>query len=107
VSLDGRLPPNWPAGTPVPAGATPAGSGSLVGSAHGVMIGVYQSPDAPEKVYAYYTTEPSIHTTSKRAVGSGSVYVGRVKISAPITAGVTILPYSGGSLIVMAITGGA
>src|SRR4051794_32702828 len=41
VSLDGKLPPNWPTAFPVAPGATPAGSGSLGNSDKTVMVGVY------------------------------------------------------------------
>ena len=40
LSLDGQLPPNWPSSFPVPSGATPAGSGSLVKAGSGALIGV-------------------------------------------------------------------
>jgi hypothetical protein len=71
------------------------------------MVGVYTSPDSPEKVYQYYTTQPSIITTSHSAIGLGSHYVGRVKISSPVDSAVTTAPHESGSLIVMVITGGS
>jgi hypothetical protein len=39
-------------------------------------------------------------------VGSGSNFVGRVSLTAPITANITIVPYQHGSLIVIVILGG-
>jgi hypothetical protein len=89
ISLDGKLPPNWPTDAPVPRSATPAGSGSLVGQSKGLIVGVYTSPDSPEKVCQYYTTQSSITTTSQAAVGHGSHYVGRVKISSPVDVVIT------------------
>jgi hypothetical protein len=106
LSLNGKLPPNWPSNTPVPPGARPAGSASLVGNAHGIKAGVYRSRQSPEQVYNFYTGDSSITTTSKSAVGSGSNFVGRVSITAPITANITIVPYQHGSLIVIVIPGG-
>jgi hypothetical protein len=106
LSLTGKLPPNWPPDVPVPPGADPAGSASLVGKSNGIKAGVYRSRQSPERVYEYYTTEPSITTTSKAAVGSGSNYVGRVSITAPVAANITIVPYQHGSLIVIVIPGG-
>lgn len=106
VSLNGKLPPNWPSDVPIPPGANPAGSASLVGKANGIMAGVYRSSQSPEEVYNFYASDSSITTTSKVGVGSGSNYVGRVSMSAPVTADVTIVPYQGGSLIVVAIHGG-
>lgn len=106
VSLNGKLPPNWPSNTPVPPGAHLAGSASLVGKSNGIKAGVYRSGQSPQQVYEYYTSESSITTTSKSAVGSGSNFVGRVSITAPITANITIVPYQHGSLIVIVIPGG-
>lgn len=106
LSLNGKLPPNWPSNTPVPPGAHPAGSASLVGDAHGIKAGVYRSGQSPQQVYDYYTSQSSITTTSKSAVGSGSNFVGRVSITAPITANISIVPYEHGSLIVIVIPGG-
>lgn len=106
LSLNGKLPPNWPANAPVPPGAHPAGSASLVGKSNGIKAGVYRSRQAPAQVYNYYTSQPSITTTSKSAVGSGSNFVGRVSITVPISANITIVPYQHGSLIVMVIPGG-
>lgn len=105
LSLDGHLPPNWPADVPVPSDAKPAGSGSLVGESSGVKVGVYTSRQSPDSVYQYYVSDPSIQMSSKSAVGSGSRFAGHVKMTAPVAATATIVPYQGGALIVVVITG--
>jgi hypothetical protein len=105
LSLNGKLPPHWPANAPVPHGAKPAGSASLVGKSNGVLAGVYTSRQSPEQVYEFYTTDKSITTSSQSSAGSGSSFVGRVSITAPIEANVTIVPYKGGSAIVMILQG--
>jgi hypothetical protein len=105
VSLDGRLPPGWPTNVPVPSGAEPAGSGSLVGKSNGFMIAVYKTTDSPQQVYDYYTTEPSITLTSKSSVGSGSTFVGRVQMTAPVTATTTIFPHDNETLIAITMRG--
>jgi hypothetical protein len=106
VSLNGQLPPNWPCCVPLPPGTYTAGSASLVGESNGIKAGVYRSRQSPQQVYNYYASDSSITTTSKAAVGSGSDFVGRVSISAPLTANITIVPYQRGSLIVIVIPGG-
>jgi hypothetical protein len=104
LSLDGKLPPNWPPKVPLPAKTTPAGSGSMVSESNGgVMVGVYKSESTPEEVYKFYVSEPSVTTESKAAAGSGSRFVGRLKISAPKEATITTVPSNGGALIVIAI----
>src|SRR4051794_3881173 len=42
LSLDGKLPPNWPAAFPVPPGASPGGSGSLQNSSTDTQVGVFK-----------------------------------------------------------------
>jgi hypothetical protein len=69
------------------------------------MAGVYRSPQSPEQVYEYYTTESSITVDTKAAAGSGAKYLGRVSITAPISANITIAPYQHGSVIVIVIPG--
>jgi hypothetical protein len=71
------------------------------------MVGVYRTSETPEKVYGFYTSDPSITTSTKAAVGSGSSFVGRVTMTAPVSAAVTIVPYQNETLIVMVITGGS
>jgi hypothetical protein len=105
LSLDGKLPPGWPTNVPVPSGAEPAGSGSLVGTSNGLKIAVYKTTDSPQQVYDFYTTESSITLTSQSSVGSGSNFVGRVKMTAPVTATTTIVPHDGETLIAITITG--
>jgi len=109
ISLNGKLPPNWPTNVPVPAGATPAGSGSLVGSSKGVMIGVYQTTAAPDSTFSYYTanppSDPSMKTASPSTVGVGSNFVGKVELTAPVTGNVAVLGRGGTTLIVIVLTG--
>jgi hypothetical protein len=70
------------------------------------MAGVYRTLQSPQQVYNYYTTDSSITVSTKAAAGSGAKYLGRVAITAPISANVTITPYQHGSLIVIVIPGG-
>ena len=106
LSLDGKLPSHWPSNIPVPPGAHPAGSASLAGKSNRVDAAVYKSDRSAQQVYDYYTSGSSIQTTSKSALGSGSHFVGRVKVTSPTAEDVTIVPHSHGSLIVMVIPGG-
>lgn len=104
LSLDGRLPPNWPADAPVPEGAKVAGSGSLVSGSQGVLIGVYSTSQAPDKVYNFYTTSSDVTVASSSAVGSGSAFIGTVRVTAPVQANVVVLAHEGVTYIVMEVT---
>lgn len=101
VSLDGKLPPNWPSSFPVPAGAKAAGSGSLGGSSSTVMVGVYTTSKSAPDTFSYYTSNPKGLTTSgAKSVGSGSNYVGSVNITAPNTGSVTVVQHDSTTYIV-------
>jgi hypothetical protein len=111
LSLTGDLPPNWPTSFPTPEGATPAGSGSLVNSTAGTLIGVYTTDQSASDAFDYYKTNTSLDVTSSSSAGVGTAYVGTVKLggtydgSSVVVAGandttyivITIKPSSGGS----------
>ena len=96
LSLDGQLPPNWPATFPVPSAATAAGSGSLVNQDKGVMIGVYSTSESPQDVYNFYKTNSSLTVTSSKSAGAGSAYLGTIKLGAQ---------YDGSSVVVASLSG--
>jgi hypothetical protein len=111
LSLTGDLPPNWPTSFPTPKGATPAGSGSMVNSSTGTLIGVYTTDEAASDVFEFYKTNSSLDVTSSSSAGLGSAYVGTVKLGGSYDGGsvvvagasdttyivITIKPVSGGS----------
>lgn len=106
LSLNGELPPHWPHDAPVPPGSHTAGSASLVGESHGLMAGVFRNRQSPEEVYSYYTTANSITVQSQSAVGSGNRFAGRVVVTRPVDANVTVVPYQHETLIVIVIPAG-
>jgi len=91
LSLDGKLPPNWPSDFPVPRDATAVGSGSLGGSSSTTSVAVYSTSQSASDVLAFYTGNSKLTTASSSLIGSGSNLVGSVKITDPYTAGVTSL----------------
>ena len=105
LSLNGQLPPNWPASFPVPQGATPAGSGSLAGSSSGVKVAVYTTSATAEETFAFYkATSSGLTTSNATTVGIGTSYVGRLKMSAPYIGSVTVVDHNGTTYIVIVIT---
>lgn len=103
VSLDGRLPPNWPGTFPIPSGATPAGSGSLGGSSSTGMVGVFRTPEPPADTFTYYTSSSTVTTTNPRTVGAGSTYVGSTRVTAPYPGSVTVAGRSDTTFIVIVL----
>jgi hypothetical protein len=106
VSLSGALPPNWPTSFPVPQGATPAGSGSLVGATAGVKVAVYGTSASPADTFDYYKSNPQLTTSGARSVGAGSTYLGSLKVTAPYSGSVTVVSRNNSTYIVIVLTGG-
>ena len=104
VSLDGKLPPNWPSSFPVPSGAKVAGSGSLGGSSSTAMVGVYTTSQSAPSTYSYYTTNAGLTTSGGKTVGAGSTYVGSANITAPYTGSVTVLQHDSTTYSVIVLT---
>jgi len=92
LSLDGQLPPNWPTGFPVPSGAVPAGSGSLVNGGSGVLVGVYTTADSPSDTFSFYASDAALTVTKSGSVGSGDWYVGTIQFSGDPSGNVTVVP---------------
>jgi hypothetical protein len=107
LSLNGQLPPNWPAGFPVPNGATPAGSGSLVNGGTGVMTGVYTTTQPPADVYNFYKSNPSLTITKSGSVGTGDKYVGTLELGGTYPGNTTIVAAGNGTNIVVTLKGGS
>jgi hypothetical protein len=103
LSLDGQLPPNWPADFPVPSGATPAGSGSLAKGGSGVTIGVYTTTQAPTDAFNFYKTNSSLTITKSGSVGTGDKYVGTVEFTGTFTGNVTVVAAGSGTNIVVTL----
>jgi len=107
LSLNGQLPPNWPAGFPVPSGATPAGSGSLVNAGSGVMIGVYTTTQPPADAFNFYKSNSSLTITNSKSIGTGSTYVGTLELGGSYTGNITIVAAGSGTNIVVTLKAGS
>jgi hypothetical protein len=103
VSLDGQLPPNWPSGFPVPAGAQVAGSGSLGGASSTEHVAVYSTTQSPSDTFSFYSSNTRLTTTSAKSAGTGSSFVGSVQVTAPYTGSVTVVSHSGTTYIVIVL----
>jgi hypothetical protein len=103
VSLDGRLPPNWPASFPLPQGATPVGSGSLGSSSTTAMVGVFNTGGSPEDAYSFYASQAGLAVESQSSIGGGQAYVGTVKFGGSPSGRVTIVPKDGQTLLIITL----
>ena len=97
LSLNGQLPPNWPSSFPVPSGATPAGSGSLVKQGSGVMIGVYSTSQSSTDTFNFYKSNSSLTVTSSKSAGVGSVYLGTIKLGGSYAGSSVVITSTGGT----------
>ncbi|HUK68226.1 MAG TPA: hypothetical protein VLW50_05655 [Streptosporangiaceae bacterium] len=104
LSLDGKLPPNWPSQFPVPSGAKAAGSGSLGGSSSATLVAAYTTSQSAPDAFGFYTGNPKLTTSDQKTVGAGASFAGSAKITAPYTGSVTVVSHSGTTYIVIVLT---
>ena len=104
LSLDGKLPPNWPSQFPVPPGAEVAGSGSLGGSSSATLVAAYTTSQPAPDAFTFYKDNSTLTTSGQKSAGAGARYVGRMKITAPYTGSVTVVSHSGTTYIVIVLT---
>lgn len=103
LSLDGKLPPNWPSSFPVPPGATAAGSGSLGSSSSATLVAVYTTSQAPSDAFDFYKNNTSL-TTDPSGAGIGQAFAGRAKLQGQYSGSVTVIGSEGNTLIVVVLT---
>ncbi len=101
LSLDGKLPPSWPAGFPLPPGTTPAGSGSVANTQKAHMIAVFRTSGTGEDAFAFYRDSTTLSVSQARSVGSGSTFVGRLQLSGPYEGSVTVTQTGGQTYLVV------
>jgi hypothetical protein len=104
VSINGKLPPNWPSGFPVPSGTHVAGSGSVAGSSSATSIAAYTTSQSPSDAFTFYESNSKLTTSGGNSVGVGSHFIGAMKITAPYTGSVTVVAHSGATYIVVVLT---
>lgn len=90
VSLDGELPPNWPADFPLPKGSKVAGSGSLASATEGVMVGVYTNPSAADDVFGDLRSTSELNPSEVKSISPGGAFLGRMDISGTYDGSVTV-----------------
>ena len=105
LSLDGKLPPDWPSGFPVPSRAKVAGSGSVSGSSSGAHVAAYTTSQSPSDVFGFYKNNSQLTTSSAKSVGAGSAFAGRMQITKPYTGSVTVVSYNSTTYFVIVLTG--
>jgi hypothetical protein len=105
LSLDGQLPPGWPAAFPIPPGATPAGSGSLIKDQSGGMVAVYRLSGTPQVAFSFYTDNKDLNITDASSVGLGQAFVGRAKLNGTYQGSVSVGGAGGGDLLVIVLSG--
>jgi hypothetical protein len=108
LSLDGKLPPNWPSEFPVAPGASPAGSGSLGNTSKTTLVGVYSTTGSAQDAFNFYKSTSAYTVDSSSSAGIGSAFVGSVEFSGSYQGSATIASLSGTTYIVIVLeTGGA
>lgn len=106
LSLDGNLPPNWPAGFPIPSGATAAGSGSLGDTSKTGMVGVFSTAAAPSDTFNFYKSNSSLTVSNPTSAGVASAFVGKVTLGGQYAGSVTVAGVGTTTLIIVVLTSG-
>jgi hypothetical protein len=100
LSLDGKLPPGWPSGFPIPPGATSAGSGSIGGSKESHMIAVFDYPGTGQDAFDFYKSNSTLTVNNATSVGTGSTFVGRMELTGNYSGSVTVTGFNGQTYVV-------
>lgn len=103
ISLDGRLPPNWPADFPAPAKSEVAGSGSVAGSSSGVMVGVYTTKQSGSDTFNAYKADSALKPSEVKSVSPGSTFLGTMKIGGSQDGSVTVTSIDGTTYVVVVL----
>ena len=106
LSLDGNLPPNWPAGFPIPSGATAAGSGSLGNTSKTGMVGVFSTAAAASDTFNFYKNNSSLTVSNPTSSGIASAFVGKVTLGGQYAGSVTVAGVGTTTLIIVVLTSG-
>jgi hypothetical protein len=101
LSLDGKLPPHWPAKFPVAPHAKRAGSGSRGGASRTVLVGVYTSTDTPEHTYSFYRSTKAFTVERASSLGTGSAFAGTAAFSGRYSGSVTVLSHDESTYVVV------
>lgn len=107
LSLDGKLPPNWPSGFPVPEGATPSGSGSLGGSDRTVMVAAYSTSMSGADVFSFYESSTELTVENPTSGGIGDAFAGRLTLTGTYEGSVTVVGGSSATIVVVLKSPGA
>jgi hypothetical protein len=105
LSLDGQLPPNWPSDFPLPPGATPAGSGSLLKGDSGGMVAAFRITGTPQETFAFYMARDDLGITDSSSVGLGGAYLARARMTGSYEGSVSVGGASAGDLLVVVLKG--
>jgi len=103
LSLNGNLPPGWPAAFPIPTGAEAAGSGSLGGSSSGAMVGVYTVSGSATDAFNFYKNSTDLTVTQSKNVGAGSAFVGSVQFSGTYDGSATVAGRNSSTYLVIVL----
>lgn len=101
ISLSGELPPNWPKDFPAPKQSDVAGSGSLVKSSAGGMVGVYTTRQSASDTFEAYKSNSDLDVSDVKSVSPGDVFLGTMKIGGQFQGSITVTSVGGTTYVVV------
>ncbi len=106
LSLNGKLPPNWPSSFPAPKDSKVAGSGSVAGSESGYKVAVYSTRQSGQDVFDSYKSQTSLYPTDVKSVQPGGLFLGSMKISGSQDGTITVTERDGNTYVIVVLSGG-
>jgi hypothetical protein len=106
LSLDGKLPPDWPKDFPLPDSAEPAGSGSAAQTDKGVQVAVFTTKESTRDTLDFYSDNDDLKTDNRSFAGAGSNEIGSLDLVEPYTGSVTVVSRDGKGYLVVNLSGG-
>jgi hypothetical protein len=103
LSLNGKLPPDWPKDFPVPADATPEGSGSLGGSSTTTQVAVYSTTQPGDDVFDFYKSNAQLDVSSPKSAGAGESFLGTLQFSGTFDGSLAVLGHDDKTFVVIAL----
>jgi hypothetical protein len=102
LSLDGKLPPDWPSDFPLPSDAKPEGSGSIGGSSSTTQVAVYSTTQPADDVFDFYKNT-QLDVSSPKSAGAGESFIGTLQFSGPFDGSLAVLAHDDKTFVVIVL----
>jgi hypothetical protein len=103
LSLNGKLPPDWPSDFPLPSDAKPEGSGSIGGSSSTTQVAVYSTTQPADDVFDFYKSNAQLDVSSPKSAGAGESFLGTLEFSGTFDGSLAVLAHDDKTFLVIVL----